>query len=400
MLLYLFVSFRLLLLLVYQPYLLNGVERGVSVFGDFEHYYNLAVLSDHQQLPYRDYWLEFPPVFPIISITVYSLTGSAGGFTAYATLFGLVMIAFDTANLLLIRRIGTQLHGETTGIALAWIYALLAVPLVFSFWTFEPIVACSILLVTSWLIRGRDLPSAAAIAFGTLTKLFPLILVAVAWRFRSLQQALRYTGLAAVLTAAGLLVMLLIAGPFGLPSLMVQFNKASYETVWALLDHNYTTGNFGPVSDHFDPAKAYILLGNPAVIPWWLRGAFFGVIGLFVYIRTRRRDAKGIVAFVAITITLFFLWSQGWSPQWLMTLVVLILLNFPMRGGVLVCLMLAFLSFGEYPLLFARTGDTGGVISPAQLPVFTVLVLARTLILTGFAVALYRRLRITEPSHD
>ncbi|MBX3081063.1 MAG: DUF2029 domain-containing protein [Anaerolineae bacterium] len=394
LLLYLFVAFRLMLLIAYQPFLLNGVERGLTVFGDFQHYFNVASLSSSGSLPYRDYWYEFPPVFPAISLTVYTLTGGqAGGFTAYATALGLFMIIVDVGNLLLLQRLGTRLHKEETGTTLAWTYALLAVPLVFSMWTFEPLVCFFILLAITWLVEGQDNRAAVAIALGALTKLYPLILLAGVWRMRKLAQAIRVTVISGVITALGITAMLLYGGKFGLPSLSAQFNKASYQTVWALIDGNYRTGNFGPITDHFVPEKATELLGNPSRVPWWLRGLIFGAIGLFIYARTRRFDERGLVAFVSVTVIVFFLWSQGWSPQWQMVLVPLILLNFPTRSGVLTALMLSLVSFIEYPLLFMRTGDTGGAISGAQLPIFAVLIAIRTLILIGLAVGLYQLLR-------
>lgn len=394
LLLYLFVAFRLMLLIAYQPFLLNGVERGLTVFGDFQHYFNVASLSSSGSLPYRDYWYEFPPVFPAISLTVYTLTGGqAGGFTAYATALGLLMIIVDVGNLLLLQRLGTRLHKEETGSTLAWTYALLAVPLVFSMWTFEPLVCFFILLAITWLVEGQDNRAAVVIALGALTKLYPLILLAGVWRMRKPSQAIRVTVITVTITVLGLGTMLLYGGRFGLPSLSAQFNKASYQTVWALIDGNYRTGNFGPIADHFVPEKATELLGNPSRVPWWLRGLIFGAIGLFIYARTRRFDERGLVAFVSVTVIVFFLWSQGWSPQWQMVLVPLILLNFPTRSGVLTALMLSLVSFIEYPLLFMRTGDTGGAISGSQLPIFAVLIAIRTLILIGLAVGLYQLLR-------
>lgn len=395
----LFVGLRLALLLAYTPMLADGSERGITVFGDFQHYYNLASLSQQGLLPYRDYWYEFPPIFPLISLAVYAVTSSAG-FTAYATLLALVMLLADVGNLRLVQRLGTALHHEATGIALGWVYALLAVPLVFAHWTFEPLIAFSVLLTLAWLVERRDSRAAVAMAVGTLTKFIPLVLLAAVWRFRDQRTALVTSGLATLIVAVGLALMVMIGGRFGLPSLLAQFSKASYQTVWALLDGNYKTGNFGPIADHFEPEKATLPLGNPAVIPWWVRGIVFGGIGLLMYATTRRLDARGLVAFASVTITVFFLWSQGWSPQWLVILLPLILLNFPNRGGVLVCLLLSIGSFIEYPVLFSRTGNTGGAISGGQIPIFAALVWLRTLIVIGVSIGLMRILRTGEAASN
>ncbi|MCC7448319.1 MAG: hypothetical protein IT324_12940 [Anaerolineae bacterium] len=439
-LLYLFVGFRLVILTVFAP--VEGLSAGVTAFGDYAYYYDLARLSDAGQLPYRDYWYEFPPVFPTLSLTIYKLL-TPKDFTTYAVYLGLLMTAVDTVNLTLMRRIGARLYDDAAGLAIAWVYALLAVPLVFAFWTFEPLVLCAMLIalwgltlppLTSSPLRsdgepgGSDSPlhamerdrggrptlnlspdqpqaergrtqwilSALAVAFGSLTKFFPLVMLAPVWRFRPPREAIRYTLIAVGLTAVGLLAMLAAAGPFGVPSIMAQVNKASYQSIWALVDHNYRTGSFGLISDHFDPVKAYALLGNPPVIPWWLRTALFAGIGLVVYARTRRYDNRGLVAFVTLTMTLFFLWSQGWSPQWLVVLIPLILLNYPTRSGVLFSLLLAVDSFLEYPLSFSHNADPTGAIVVDQLPRFALTVLIHTVLLIALAVALYRRLRTPE----
>src|SRR5690606_18002991 len=125
-----------------------------------------------------------------------------------------------------------------------------------------------------------------------------------------------------------------------LPSLTAQFNKASYQTVWALLDDNYRTGNFCPLEHRLDPALASVVQGNPAVIPGWLRLGVAAAVGLFIYARTRRFDDKGLVAFVAVTLLIFFIQAQGWSPQWLAQIIPLVLLCFPSRDGVMIALIL------------------------------------------------------------
>jgi hypothetical protein len=146
---------------------------------------------------------------------------------------------------------------------------------------------------------------------------------------------------------------------------------------------------------HLDPAGATQLYGNPAVIPGWLRLIVAGLIGLFVFWRTRRFDDKGIVAFTGITLLIFFLQAQGWSPQWLTQIIPLILLTFPTRNGVLICVVLSGLIFAEYPFLFIRTGDTStpGIISGVLMTPFIALVLTRTLILVAVCVAFYQKLR-------
>src|SRR5262249_9048101 len=155
----------------------------------------------------------FPPVFPILSLAIYGLTSLRGAdFTAYASLLGIVMIAFDVGNLLLIRRIGTAIRDPGTGMALAWIYALLAAPFVFTFWTFEPMVAVAILLALAALLDSRGTTAGVAVAFGALTKLIPVILLPTAWRFRPIREAIKFTAIALGLTAIGLALMLIVAG--------------------------------------------------------------------------------------------------------------------------------------------------------------------------------------------
>jgi hypothetical protein len=178
-----------------------------------------------------------------------------------------------------------------------------------------------------------------------------------------------------------------------LPSLTAQFNKSSYQTIWALIDGNYKTGSFGPLEDRLYPERANIPLGNPARIPVWLRLGVAVAVGLFVFLRTRRFDHKGFVAFATITLLIFFLQAQGWSPQWLVQIIPLVLLCFPTRTGVLVTLLLSFAAFAEYPFLFIRTGDTHGEITGAFVMPFVMLIVARTLILVGVCVGLYRILR-------
>ncbi len=383
LLLILFVSFRLMLLLVYQPLIIGSVERGLAAGGDYQTYFQIASLSSKVGMPFRDWWSEFPPVWSYFTVLLYQMQGNYAGF---GLVLGFIMLAFDAGNLILMRRIGTHLHGAQTGLALAWIYAVIAAPLVFTFWTFEPLVAFLLLLGLWWLLVKKD-------AIGALTKFTPALILGAVWRFRQPRKAGIYTSVVIGLFALVYLPLLVQNVAMTLPSLTAQFNKASYQTVWALLDGNYRTGNFGPVEDRLDPARAAMSQGTPARIPGWLRLGVAAAIGLFVFARTRRFDDRGLVAFVGLTLLIFFLQAQGWSPQWLVQIIPLVLLCFPSRNGVLIVFMLTFVTFAEYPFLFIRTGDTGGAIAGVLVMPFVVLVLTRTAILVGLCVALYQKLR-------
>ena len=389
----LFIALRVMMLLAYEPFMIDGVERGVGAQGDRAYHFALSALSADGKLPFRDWWSEFPPVWPFLTTAVYQFEGANANYSGWSMLLGLIMVAFDTGNLILIRKIGTRLHGAGTGMSLAWIYAVLFAPLAFLWWNFETLVAFWLLLGLWWLLDHREVRSAVAVALGALTKFTPALLFGAVFRFRSLPAALRYVAIAGGLFVLAYIPLLMQNTAMTLPSLTAQFGKSSYETVWALIDGNYRTGNFGDVASHFDPAQALTQTGNPAVVPGWLRLVAAVAVGLFVYARTRRFDDRGLVAFVAVTLLIFFLQAQGWSPQWLVQIIPLVLLALPNRNTVMVVVLLSLVTFAEYPFLFIRTGDTGGQISGALMMPFVVLVLARTSLLIGLCYALYRRLR-------
>ncbi len=390
LLLVLFVSLRVLLLLIYQPFILQGVERGIAAGGDFQTYFQIASLSDKVGLPLRDWWSEFPPLWSYFSVLIYKLQPN---YTGFSMLLGFVFLVFDVGNLILIRKIATQLYSDDTAQALSWIYAVLLAPLVFVFWTFEVVVAFLMLLSMWWLLKERDKWVGVGVALGVLVKFTPIVLLGAVWRYRSVRRAAIPTLISVGIIVAVYVVFFTQNAAMTMPSVTAQFSKASYQTVWALIDGNYKTGNFGPLEDRLDPAMASVTLGNPAKIPSWLRLGAALMVGAFVFMRTRRFDAKGLVAFVGISLLIFFLQAQGWSPQWLVQIIPFILLCFPNRDGVLIVVLLSLVTFTEYPFLFIRTGDTGGEITGALVTPFAALVLARTVMLIGICVALYRILR-------
>lgn len=395
----LFIAFRVMMLMVYQPLIIDDIERGVGAQGDRLYHYQLAELTKEGDYPFYDWWSEFPPVWYTLTTLVYQSQGEAVDYSTWSILMAFIVLIFEAGNLTLIRAIGTHLHGDLTGMMLGWVYALLFAPIAFVFWNFEALVAFFLLLGLYFILKKRDIRGGLAIGLGALTKFTPALLFGAIFRYYKPNRIIKVAVIAVGLFGVVYTILFFNAQSnerdtrMVTTSLTAQFGKASYQTVWALIDGNYRTGNFGSVESHYDPTAADALYGNPPVIPSWVRLGVAVAIGLFIFITTRRYDDKGFVAFVTITVLIFFLQAQGWSPQWLAQIIPLVILCFPTKNGILTALILAGVTFIEYPVLFIRTGDTGGEITGALMTPFIALVLIRTLILIALCIELYLKLR-------
>jgi hypothetical protein len=371
----LFVSGRLMALLAYPP-------ENLIIYGDFEHYFNVAGLTGQGFWPYLNFWYEFPPIFPFLNIAVYFLAGQS--LKNYVVLLALVLLAVDTANLYLLYRLAFALFGKSRAITTAWVYTALFIPAYFIVMNFDALTTFFILLGLFSLVQNRPVLLAAAVGLGTMVKFLPVLLTASVWRLRGLKTAVLYGGATLVIAVVMFAPFAWASPNFTLASLRAQVGKSSYQTVWALLDGNRTTGNFGPLADHFDPATAAEPLNNPPLIPPWLTLIPFGLFGLYVLTRPRQLpDAnEDMVIFTAFTFILFFIWSAGWSPQWQTFLIPLLLLALPLNRAVLFIIVLGFVNFLEWPVILSR-GLT---------PLLPVTVILRTLLLLLLEIDLVRML--------
>jgi hypothetical protein len=154
-----------------------------------------------------------------------------------------------------------------------------------------------------------------------------------------------------------------------------QASKSSWETVWALLDGNYQTGNLGPLEERFDPAMALHARGNPALIPTWITLILFIILGIWLLSRVNLNGKRGVVAFTGLTFCIVYLWSPGWSPQWVLFLVPLILLCLPRREAVLMAFSIVFINLLEWPALLSR-GYNWGLLMTIPLRTFLLVLLA------------------------
>ena len=168
----LFVGLRVLLLMAYPPVGTQS-EAGLSLGGDRAYHYQLARLSASGDLPFRDWWSEFPPIWSWLGVAVFRGLNNAP-FTVWTAVMSGIMLAFDIGNLWLIRGIGARIYGRPTGVAVAWCYALLALPVIQLYWHFETMVTFWLLLGLYALLTRQDTLAGAAAAIGALVILTPI----------------------------------------------------------------------------------------------------------------------------------------------------------------------------------------------------------------------------------
>lgn len=321
--------------------------EGLRGYGDFIHFYRLASMG----WPFFDLWVEFPPVFPFLSRAIYLLAG--GQQHIYDYLLVLLLSVIQAGSLALFLRLDRQLRGEGDG-RRGLVYLALLVGLAYGWWYFDPLAVFAMLLGLTWLLEGKDAPAGVALAAGALVKLFPVLALAVAWRYRPPRRAALTTALTLGITALVYGGLFVLSPEMTAASLRSQGSKGSWETPWALLDGNYNTGNFGPESERVDPATAGLARGNPPRVSSWLALAPFGLLGLWIFRRADPGDRLAGPAFLGLTWCIFLLWSPGWSPQWVLYLLPLLLLTLPERQAPLVAVILVLVNLLEWPVLLSR----------------------------------------------
>lgn len=329
--------------------LLSMPLAGLRGYGDFLHFFQMASLPGW---PFVDYWVEFPPVFSFLSAV---LARAAGGQQhVYDYLLFFLLTLADCGSLYLFARLVARLHALPGALARAGVYLLALVTLAYSWWYFDALAVFFLLLSAALILNDRPLAAGLATAAGILTKLFPGLALVLAWRRWPLRRLV-------TLAAASLLPVLLVWGlllalspRFAFASLRSQASKGSWETVWALLDGNYMTGNFGDEIERLDPEAAARPVGNPPVISPWLRLAVFAALGLLLVWKIRPQNDLQSLAILGLAWAVFALWSPGWSPQWVLYFLPLVLLVLPTRMAVLFALMLVLVNLLEWPVLLSR----------------------------------------------
>lgn len=300
--------------------------------------------------PYLHHWSEYPPIFPFLAEILYSLSGASEPVFVY--LLVLLLLATDIANLAIFYQLSAD---RKTNALQTGLLAVLLCALPYTWWYFDSLVVLCVLLTLVFLQNNKTIASGISIGLGAALKLFPLLILGLALKTLPLRRAIKPVAVAIGIVVLVYGVLWLASPEFTSASLASQPSKGSWQTVWALIDGNWRTGNFGPLWERLEPARAYVPVQNPARISPVLTLLVFSAIGLWRVLRVKGLSTLSQqAAFLGFIWSLFFLWSPGWSPQWVYYLLPLIILGLPLQTSILFAVTLVFSNLLEWPILLSR----------------------------------------------
>ena len=288
LLLALFIFFRLGAVLFFRP---GGYIRDYT---DLIIYQQRASWQEYGLLPFRDYWSEYPPIFPWLSLLIDRLASQFPAWEDerlwFAAIFGIIMVAAETLTFICLYRLARRTQ---PGFALrvAWMYALLFLPVYLLGGWFDGLAVMTIFLAMALLLRQRTLATSLLFGFligvGGLIKIVPLATLGVTplafacWRERTAAIA------TAIATFMGGYALMAAIGPeMTSASIRSLLERSGWSTVYALISGFDRLGKV--VGDPFD-ATISVALYAPRIPHLWVL-AFFGAIGLGLLVAQSRRQ--------------------------------------------------------------------------------------------------------------
>lgn len=339
----LFFAGRILFFLALLPTDIHGM-------GDFTNYFSVASLPG---LPFFNYWTEYPPIFAFV-ISFIKLASQGNQFLFDFILYFIVTIC-GALSIWLFSKIANHLQTDQKDLVFKSVlyFGFLSFTS-YSWWYFDLVVVTIMLWTIHLLLNRKEKAIGLWLGIGILSKWFPILLVPAIFLYENKKKFLRITLIAIGLVVFVWLCLFIYSPDLTIASLKSQPSRSSWETIWALLDGNLVTGAFIPIEDRLDPSLINQNYGNPSRIPVWLTFLVFSVIGVFIMSKIKKLNKSTLIPFIGITWILFFLWSPGWSPQWILYIIPIILLSFPPNKGFLIVFFLSLVSLMEWPVLLGR----------------------------------------------
>jgi hypothetical protein len=337
---------------------------------DYWFYQSLGRLSNLGFYPYIHYWLEYPPVFPWLTVAVYRVTILfppalfSDASATFHTVLGTISVLADAGIVALIGAIGGELwpRGERTRRML--LYAVLFWPIAVAVGWYDALPCALLLLGLYFLLRARPAGAGALAGLGFMTKIIPGLLGPVAVKFLPRRSWLT-TLLAASAVTLAIAAPLFIASPtYFIASYRAVISRSSWETVYALLDGYFSYGKVAPVGVRFDPTTAgYVAFHSR--LPAIPVAVVFTLAYIVLWLRPVERTARNVVSFTALSTLLFLLYSKGYSPQFIIYILPFILLTLPWRRAVGYTLALSAINLLEWPIYHEWLGQVHWLLALA-----------------------------------
>ena len=333
--------------------LLVGSER----YFDFRHYFELARMSAQGLYPHADYWVEYPPVFPWLTVVFYQFASAVTSALATETLFyslvALLLVIAEAGVFVLVHRLSCLLAGPTLAWRSALIYTLCFIPLYLWNGWFDTLPTLLFLWSLYLLVTQRERGSAVLAGIGLMAKVFPGLVIPLAVCTLPGRRRKTVYIITALATVAVIALPLAIAGPtMFAASVRAMLGRSSWETIWAVMEGFFGFGVVAPFSERIDPATA-LAASHSSSLPWGLVTCVFGMLFLAFYWRFwGRRSAGQLVAAAGATLCLLLVYSKGYSPQYLTWLAPCIAVIFPTWRGIAYLGLLGLVNLAEYPGYF------------------------------------------------
>ena len=361
-------------------------------FRDVHLYQGFASAVFDGRVPYRDFFMEYPPGALAVFLP-------PAAFSHYNAAFKCLMAVCGVATLLLVASLLVRFGVSTTRL---WVAVLLFAlsPLALgpiSLNTYDAWPALLTLAALALLLAGRDVAAFALLGAAFAAKVYPVVLIPPAaifvWRTRGRASVLR--GLAAfAAVVAVFLVPFLVLAPHGLAeSLRAQAARS--------LQVESLFGSLLAVADRMGIYSATVVHRTGHAISYDLVGSLpetlavlssiaqaLAVIGVaWLYLRGHDDPRRLAVAFAA-AIAGFLAFTRFFSPQYLVWLVPFVPLLEPAAWALTAtALVLAQVWFFHYRDVFALGG-------------YVWLVLVRDLLLVALFVVVFLRLRRLPPEDE
>ncbi|GIV65847.1 MAG: hypothetical protein KatS3mg047_0240 [Bellilinea sp.] len=339
---FLYLFSRIVLFLTLVPYGYYGI-------GDLVVYREWTALAGW---PYLDYWVEYPPLFPFLSEILFRIAGEQS--FVYDFLMALVLAFAGSLSLHLFQKIASRLYGDATSQIRTLILFGILVVLPYTWWYADSLTLLLMMAGIWSLIERKEKLAGFWIGVGILLKWFPVFLLPALFRQRNFKDIFLISTIALLVVLIVFAMLYAISPEMTAASLKAQPNRSSWQTIWALMDGNLTTGAYLTTEQRLDPAQSTLRTGNPPVVPPLLTLPIFCGIGIILVARRPQPSDDNFLANIGIVWSLFLLWSPGWSSQWVLYILPLVLLTFTLNKGFVFSICLILVNLIEFPFLLGR----------------------------------------------